>query len=68
MKDFSKDSAVNETVYEVVSGNEQTFGEAVNRNIELGYKLQGGVSVSGGMYYQAMVMNTPNYLLEGSIM
>lgn len=45
-------------VYDVVTaGNMPMFLEGVTRMIELGYKLQGGIAVSDGDYYQAVVMD-----------
>ncbi len=51
-----------DVVYDVISaGNMPIFIKEVNRVIKLGYKLQGGVSVSEGHYYQAVVNDFDKY-------
>ncbi len=49
-------------VYDVVTaGNMPMFLKEVTRMVELGFKLQGGVAVSDGDYYQAVVMDLKDY-------
>lgn len=49
-------------IYDVVSaGTEIIFLQEVNRILELGFKLQGGVAVYDGYYYQAVVKDLEDY-------
>ncbi len=48
--------------YDVVSGgNINLFVKDVKERVGLGFKLQGGVAVSEGYYYQAMVIDFDKY-------